>query len=1249
MLFNGMKIRDVLSRDLSQRIEPVVKVYDRDHLAEDMRQFVITDSLARELRKFFDAFTENLQNRLRGGKGGEGIAAWIWGFFGSGKSHVAKVIGCLLENEMVEPESHRRAMDIFNLHLDDPTLLGAADLKALLAEIRNHAWCKTIAFEIKSKLDQANPESVTEICLRSFYESNGLSPTIWLARLERKLQVEGLYNDFLSNYSKQNEREWHQDRGEHGFYLDEIAMALASTLDRPVESAREMMATYQRDHSRVSPENFARELMEYLENQGEDVKPRLPHLIFVIDEMGQFIGDSQNRIEELRAIVEQTGVQGRGQIWFICTSQEALDQVVDRTGLNLSALGKLDARFSTKIPLTGEDVRRVVQDRLLRKKEASLPVLQQLYAGKEGVIEELCNLRLERRLATIDRDNFIASYPFLPHSIPLLQELFNAMRGFKLSGTERSMIGVAQGTLQSLANLDISALAPLDTIFDQVTDELSSADYLGTTGIKLIRESDNQIQSTPVKPSRVLKALWLISRVEWIPRTPEVLAKLLADHVDTELARLRDDIQETLDRLQKAGLVAKDDATGQYRYLSEEERGLEEDIINYIQDLGPGIGVAKRRANTILKEKVITPAKMAHYKFPLGKSGIVGFSLYLDDEVVSSAGEIIYRLYSPLASPSIDEIEQENLAKGTKGRVLWWVAIEEQTLIDKLKRLEALDKVPQKPKWRNDRSDETLRVLKEKEKERASLETHLAGLLENCLKKGRLFYSGEIADLNGGKELKASAIEFASVVTGHLYTRYAIADKTFEEKNIPLYLKSTTKSLDRLDTDLGIFDAQGHLIHSAPLIETVFEELRRRQDEVEDLDGKAISEHFQKIPFGWSDALVRLILAAMFRGGALYVQPPDSDQPIYDLSTPVVEALFTGPHKFRKTRFFATTGGLTPSEVKEVKDALIALGETGLPDAGHALGERIRTFGARLVKEADKVRQRVEDLKLPLPDTYHRAELDTKPATSERDPIKCVRQFLQDQAAWKEIAIFLNDYQEFVEQKRDASFRNYVAVMGHARECPALFEGEEGANNKAQLAEFDAIVAAREIMPKWKALQAAALAITDRYRQIYRSTYEACSQAIKQLRSELETAEAFTRLDEPHKQTVVNAFFGPNAALALPEIGALNAAGDLARASDRRKVSELEALRLALPGYRAAIYETCEKQWQLQQEAKRQREQPDVPKEKRPEQKLFRVKMRERLAGKRFVTKAEFETFWQSLGKEIALKIGEGFEVILEE
>ena len=152
-----MKIRDVIARDLSQRIEPIVKVYDRTRLAEELRGFVITDSLSGELRKFCDNFTESLNARIRGGKSGDGMAVWIWGFFGSGKSHVAKVLGHLLQNEVVEPGEGRTAIDLFAAHLDDPTLAGAANLKASLAEIRNNTWCKTIAFEIKSEVDAVQP------------------------------------------------------------------------------------------------------------------------------------------------------------------------------------------------------------------------------------------------------------------------------------------------------------------------------------------------------------------------------------------------------------------------------------------------------------------------------------------------------------------------------------------------------------------------------------------------------------------------------------------------------------------------------------------------------------------------------------------------------------------------------------------------------------------------------------------------------------------------------------------------------------------------------------------------------------------------------------------------------------------------------------------------------------------------------------------------------------------------------------
>ncbi|MFC2108256.1 BREX system P-loop protein BrxC [Candidatus Bipolaricaulota bacterium] len=779
-----MKIADLLYRDISERIEPVVKVYDRESLAQDLEQFVITDSLAKELRKFLDTFAGSLQIRIRGGRPSDAIGAWIYGFFGSGKSHVAKVLGHVLANETVRHDPDRTAIDLFLTHLDDPTLPGAGDLKALLQQVREKAFCLLIPFEIKSRQDQSNPESVTETCLRSFYRTLGFSDTPWVARLERRLQADGKYDGFCATYREQNGRDWAKDRQEHGFYLAELQAALATSLGKPGGEVEKMLDAYQRDHARVTAETLATEVVQYVDARAEIDKPRLPHVVFVIDEMGQFIGDSEDRIHELQSIVEQAGVIGQGRIWFICTSQEALEQVVDRTGLRLNQLGKLDARFDTKMPLTGEDVRRVVQDRLLRKREAQLPVLYSLYAKKEGLIEELCSLPVERHLAVIDRSSFADSYPFLPHTIPLVQELFNAMRGFKLSGTERSMIGVAQGALRALGDQAPGRLVSLDLVFDQQTDELSTSDYLGTAGMKFIREIDKQVPDQPIPPSRVLKALWLISKkADWIPRTSETLAKLLADSLDVETTQLRTDIEQCLDVLRRAGVVTRDEATGQYRYLSEQERSLEEEIADEISRYG--VGTAKRRATQLLKEQVLTRVSLADYSIHLGTMRIpVSYSLELDGEPLRSGGDLEITLSSPLSRAKAKDLQRLTLAHGARGKTVWWNAAEDLDLVDVLKRLEALDKVPQKTRWRSDRSDQTQTILREKQKERDALQRHIVDRLRGALCTGTVYYAGEEVVLDGDKSLSEIAQEFLETVASHHYTQLAPGDVRYDDANI---------------------------------------------------------------------------------------------------------------------------------------------------------------------------------------------------------------------------------------------------------------------------------------------------------------------------------------------------------------------------------------------------------------------------------------------------------------------------------
>ena len=83
---------------------------------------------------------------------------------------------------------------------------------------------------------------------------------------------------------------------------------------------------------------------------------------------------------------------------------------------------------------------------------------------------------------------------------------------------------------------------------------------------------------TPIDPARILKVLWLLQKVAWVPRVPETLAKLLVRDLKTEIPPLRVKVEQTLDKLQEAGYVARDEATGEWKFLNEKERTIEQTI-----------------------------------------------------------------------------------------------------------------------------------------------------------------------------------------------------------------------------------------------------------------------------------------------------------------------------------------------------------------------------------------------------------------------------------------------------------------------------------------------------------------------------------------------------------------------------------------------------------------------------------------------------------------------------------------------
>ena len=170
-------------------------------------------------------------------------------------------------------------------------------------------------------------------------------------------------------------------------------------------------------HEKITAEGIAEELVAWVDAQ-PTTGGRVQHLVFVIDEMGAFIGDSTERIGELNSLAEMIGNKGKGRVWLIVTSQQDLEKVVDRTNFQPALVGRLNARFDLKPHLISDQIDKVVAERILKKRPAQEPALRALFQAREGPIAQLADVRASRHLATVNERTFVDCYPFLPSPDP---------------------------------------------------------------------------------------------------------------------------------------------------------------------------------------------------------------------------------------------------------------------------------------------------------------------------------------------------------------------------------------------------------------------------------------------------------------------------------------------------------------------------------------------------------------------------------------------------------------------------------------------------------------------------------------------------------------------------------------------------------------------------------------------------------------------------------------------------------------
>ncbi|HAD69221.1 MAG TPA: BREX system P-loop protein BrxC, partial [Acinetobacter radioresistens] len=269
------------------------------------------------------------------------VGVWISGFFGSGKSHFLKTLSYILANKVARDAqgNERSAAEFF-----DESKIRDAFIRADIGKAVSH-HADVILFNIDSKAssnDDGNP--ILNVFLRVFNEYQGFSADHpHIAHMERHLSQKGVYERFKQAFEESSGMSWLEERDGYQFYQDDVETAISQALNLSAEAAHKWFEDSEQTFS-VSVENFCQWVKEYLDSKGPQQR-----MLFLVDEVGQFIGSDTRLMLTLQTITENLGTICKGRAWIIVTSQADIDAVLgEMSSSKANDFSKIAGRFKTR-------------------------------------------------------------------------------------------------------------------------------------------------------------------------------------------------------------------------------------------------------------------------------------------------------------------------------------------------------------------------------------------------------------------------------------------------------------------------------------------------------------------------------------------------------------------------------------------------------------------------------------------------------------------------------------------------------------------------------------------------------------------------------------------------------------------------------------------------------------------------------------------------------------------------------------
>lgn len=830
-------------KSIERDIRGVIKVAqtsDKD-IHNELDEYVVTQELNKHLSKFY----ENYQRGIVGKTDKMGV--WISGFFGSGKSHFLKILAYLLENRMVENEY---PVNLFEDKIKDPLVY--ANMKKA-ADIET----EVVLFNIdsKSSLDNKSKEdAILRVFMKVFYEHRGYYGDIpGVAEMEKYLDKQGRFEAFKQEFQSLVGESWEERRSTFYFDQDFVIEALGKVINLSEASARKWIEE-KVDDFEMDIQTFAKDVKEYIDSKGPNF-----HLVFLVDEIGQYIGDNRNLMLNLQTLTEDLGTYAEGKVWVMVTSQESIDSIIKVKGDDFS---RIQGRFDTRLSLSSISVDEVIKKRILEKQPHVTDKLKAIYPEKSAILKNLISFRESTAdLRGYDHEQeFAEVYPFIPYQFKLLQNVFEQVRkhgssGKHLSEGERSMLSAFKEAALYYKEAEEGTLIPFYAFYDTIKEFLNPAISRVIEGAKenpALKDDEFNID--------LLKVLFMIKYVKELPATIDNIATLMVTNIDEDKLQLKEKIKSAVRKLIAQTLIQKNG--DYYVFLTDDEQ----DINREIKQVTIDEDVLKRElANTIFldlyEEKRFNYSK--HYAFP--------FNQKMDEKNYGNqTSSIGVQIISPLSDHYQKSQQELMLLTSGSGEMLIKLGANDSYV----EEMEEALKIEDYRKKKNplQQPENIQNILNNKQAEVKDRKRRVRDLLTEAIKDAEFYIYGEKVEIKGSSVKEKINAAFKVLVDNVFIKLGYIQDHLDSEKDLVTLLNTDNSQLSLDDSIVAKPNQEAK--------REVFEFVDLQDQIKKQITVKKIYDRYQNKPYGWKPLDIAALIVELLieqririRYNSEYIEP----------------------------------------------------------------------------------------------------------------------------------------------------------------------------------------------------------------------------------------------------------------------------------------------------------------------------------------------------------------------------------------